>query len=176
MDTASSEHKTTSAEGNAPQPTSTTPPAPGYWMAPDGSWHPPQPHQGPSRPSANGIATAGLVLGILGLCLFWLTGLGALLGLLATIFGAIGLTTARRQPDRPRYGHAITGLVTGVLAMVLSIGFLIAVVFLAEGAEDTFERVARDLDSDSSFDIDEINSDPSDGSCDADRWMQDPDC
>jgi hypothetical protein len=74
-------------------------------------------------PQANGMATAGLVCGILGLVLFWL--FGWILSLLAIIFGAIGIGKAR-QVGRGR-GAAIGGLVCGVIGIVLPIVAVIAI-------------------------------------------------
>jgi hypothetical protein len=151
------------------------PPAPGYWMAADGSWHPPQTSpvaQTPPASPGNGLATAALVLGIIGICLFWLTGVGVLLGLLAVIFGAVGVSTARRHEGRPNERRAWAGIITGVTAVVLSIVAIVALMVLADSVDDTFMRTWEDLDSTGTG----INTDRSDGVCDERRFMQDPDC
>ena len=46
--------------------------------------------------TANGLGTAGMVLGIVGAVICLVPVVGFLLGLLATIFGGIGLTKANR--------------------------------------------------------------------------------
>lgn len=155
------------------------PPGPGYWKASDGNWYPPQssapqappppppgygsvfgmpPPPGASVAQTNGMATAALVLGIVGICLFWAVGLGALLGLLAVIFGGIGMSKAKSIPGEPLKGRAQAGLITGIIAIVAGVAFFVAVV---AAVDDEF---------------DQINSDPSDGRCDPDRYLQDPDC
>jgi uncharacterized integral membrane protein len=83
------------------------------------------PQTQPARPvSGGGMATAALVFGILALITsFTLVG-GLLLGLLALIFGVIGLRRASRGLALGR-GRAIAGIILGVLAIVVS-GALIA--------------------------------------------------
>jgi hypothetical protein len=80
----------------------------------------------PARPiGGGGMATAALVLGILAVITsFTLIG-GLLLGLLAVIFGIIGLRRANRGLALGR-GRAIAGIILGLLGMVLA-GALIAI-------------------------------------------------
>ena len=90
-----------------------------------------QPMPGPAEPSTqpylvkprNGAGVAALVLGLLGLVLAILVlpaPLGALLGLLALIFGIIGISRAGRGEATNR-GQAVTGLITGILALALGV-------------------------------------------------------
>lgn len=85
------------------------------------------PMPGPIEPSTqpyllkprNDAGVAALVLGLLGLVLALLVlpaPLGALLGLLAVIFGVVGISRASRGEATNR-GQAITGLITGILAL-----------------------------------------------------------
>jgi hypothetical protein len=67
--------------------------------------------------ASNGMGTAGLVLGIIGLVLSWVPAWGLLLGVLAATFGAIGYSKARRGMAT-NSGSAIAGLVMGILATV----------------------------------------------------------
>lgn len=69
-------------------------------------------------PKNSGLATASLVLGILAVIL-GIGGVGALLGLLAIIFGAISLKSNK--------GMALTGIITGTIGILL---FIATVVFL----------------------------------------------
>jgi hypothetical protein len=81
----------------------------------------------PARPvGGGGMATAALVLGILALITsFTLIG-GVLLGLLAIIFGIIGLRRANRGLALGR-GRAIAGIILGLL------GILVAAALIAVG-------------------------------------------
>jgi hypothetical protein len=69
----------------------------------------------------NGPGTASLVLGIVGLVLFF--GPGALFGLIGAALAVIGLRRARKGIASNR-GVAIAGLITSMLAVVLSLIFL----------------------------------------------------
>ncbi len=112
-----------------------------------------------AAPESNGMAIAALVLGILSLVTFWLCGLGAVLGLVAIVLGAVALSKANKTPARDGRGQAIAGIVTGAIAVV---GLLASsAIFVIAADEGEF---------------DQINTDPSDGFCDSDRFMQDPDC
>ncbi len=105
------------------------------------------------------MAVAAMVTGIVSLVTFWLCGLGAVLGLVAVVLGIIALSKANKTPARTGRGQAIAGIATGGVALVITIAFLAFFVFAAENT-----------------DFQEINTDPSDGFCDSDRFMEDPDC
>jgi MFS-type transporter involved in bile tolerance (Atg22 family) len=79
---------------------------------------PPPPPVSQSQTTRTGLSTAALVMGVVGSCIGLIPILGILalpLGILAIIFGIVGI---RR---RAKEGFAIAGLVTGLLALVLSI-------------------------------------------------------
>ena len=100
-------------------------PPPGGYQAPG--------YQSPGYPAArgrrNGMGTAALVLGVVALVLVILllfSPLGAFLGLLAILFGILGLIRANRGEADNR-GQAVAGLVTGAVALLLGILFTISV-------------------------------------------------
>ncbi|WP_370412264.1 DUF4190 domain-containing protein [Streptomyces fradiae] len=93
-------------------------------------WGPPGTPGAPQPPfpqPSNGLGVAALVLGIVGLVtaiipfLFWL---GAILGLLALIFGIVGTARAGKGLATNK-GMAVTGLVLGVLAMIVAVVWVI---------------------------------------------------
>ncbi|HEV3398463.1 MAG TPA: DUF4190 domain-containing protein [Actinomycetes bacterium] len=102
--------------------------------------YPPQPGQGPSasyqapgypatRPRRNGMGTTALVLGVVALTLVLLllfSPLGAFLGLVAVLFGILGLMRANRGEADNR-GQAVAGLVTGGIALLVGIFLTISV-------------------------------------------------
>jgi hypothetical protein len=117
---------------------------PGWWLAADGKWYPPEsaagseaqaaPPRSGSAPSAptsggNGFAVAALVLGIIGFLFgfipltFFMAGL---LGILAVIFGVVGRKRAKQRGLKT--GTATTGTVFGILAIIMSIVGLIILV------------------------------------------------
>ena len=147
------------------------PPGPGWWLASDGRYYPPEQAPGAQAPpppaftaysqygapfvqtTTNGLAIASMVLGIL-----WIYWIGSILAL---VFGYVAKgqidRAAGRQTGR---GMAIAGIVLGWIGVAA----LALVVVLALAFSD-------DID-----DLDDINTDPSDGFCDEDRFLQDPDC
>lgn len=101
--------------------------------------HDPNQHQG------NGMAVAGLVLGILGLILCWIPFLGWILALLGVIFGALGMGKAKKIGGKGN-GMAIAGLVTGALGLLLGIVLFVLAMMAVKKVEREFEReLERDL-------------------------------
>ena len=115
----------TDAPSDPPQyPTQPGPPPDQY---PAGQYPPGGYQAAPRR--RNGMGTAALVLGVLALVLVLLlifSPLGAFLGLLAVIFGIVGIVRANRREADNR-GQAVAGLVTGGLALLFGIWFTISV-------------------------------------------------
>jgi hypothetical protein len=146
------------------------PPGPGWWLASDGRYYPPE--QAPGAPASppppaftayspyapgivqatttNGLAIASMVLGIL-----WLYWIGSILAL---VFGYVAKGQIERSAGRQSgKGMAIAGIVLGWIG----VGVLALVIVLAIAFGD---------------DVDGINSDPSDGVCNEERFLEDPDC
>ena len=74
----------------------------------------------PPAPTAlprNGMGTAALVLGIIAAVTFF-TGWGVILGILAIIFGGVGMGRASRGEATNR-GMAVAGLVLGIASFIL---------------------------------------------------------
>ena len=83
-------------------------------------------------PPGNGIGIAGGVCGIVAVVLCWIPFVdyvSIVLGALAIIFGALGIRHANTYGGGGK-GMAITGVVTGIVALVISILFL-AIVYAA---------------------------------------------
>jgi hypothetical protein len=101
--------------------------------------------------ATNGLAIASLVLGIL-----WFCGVGAILAL---VFGYIAKGQIDRSEGRQSgRGMAIAGIVLGWIGIA---GLVLWIVFIV--------AVGEEVDNG-------INSDPSDGFCNEERFLQDPDC
>lgn len=67
----------------------------------------------------NSMATAGMVLGIIGIIFCWVPVLNWILAALAIIFGGIGL--ARVKTRGVGKGKAISALILGIIVIVLNI-------------------------------------------------------
>ena len=132
--------------------------------------YPPQPGQGPpgdypppgqapaggyptagypaARPRRNGMGVTALVLGVVALTLVVLllfSPLGAFLGLLAVLFGILGLVRANRGEADNR-GQAVAGLVTGGIALLVGVFLTISIgTWFATHVND-FNEFGRCLD------------------------------
>jgi FtsH-binding integral membrane protein len=75
----------------------------------------------------NGLGVAALVLGIISLLfMIFLPPIGVVLGILALIFGIIGVRRARRGEATNR-GQALAGAITGGIGLVASVVILTVV-------------------------------------------------
>lgn len=68
----------------------------------------------------NGMAVAGLVLGILGLVFCWVAVIGWILALLGVIFGGVGMSKANKIGGKGK-GMAVAGLACGAIGLILGI-------------------------------------------------------
>jgi hypothetical protein len=84
--------------------------------------------------SSNGFAVASLVLGIVSLVMFFTVWLPFLLGVLAIVFGTLGISRANKLGGKQK-GLAIAGIVCGAVAMVLAILFIVLIVNVASDQE-----------------------------------------
>lgn len=124
-------------EGQAGSPPP-APPVPGWWLASDGNWYPPQGAPGgpgapppygppPSTPygytpyaptqGTNGLAIASMVLGIL-----WIYWIGSIL---AVIFGFVAMSQIKERSQGGK-GMATAGLILGFIGL----GTLVLVILL----------------------------------------------
>jgi membrane-bound ClpP family serine protease len=114
--------------------------------------YPTQPGQPPGQyPAAgrrNGMGTAALVLGVVALVLVLLllfSPIGAFLGLLAVLFGILGIIRANRGEADNR-GQAVAGLVTGGIALLVGIFFTISIGVWFSTHVNDFNRFGQCID------------------------------
>jgi hypothetical protein len=125
------------------------------YQPPPGPPYQPPPGQGPptgypaTTGRRNGMGTTALVIGVVALVLVVLllfAPLGAFLGLLAVLFGILGLVRVNRGEADNR-GQAVTGLITGAIALLLGVFFTISVgTWFATHVND-FNRFGRCMDN-----------------------------
>ncbi len=84
----------------------------------------PQPGPPPPQEQGNGMAVAGLVLGILGAVLFFVPFIGWILAILGIIFGAVGNSKANKIGGKGK-GMAIAGLILGLIGLVVGVGLFV---------------------------------------------------
>ncbi|GHG27635.1 DUF4190 domain-containing protein [Streptomyces hydrogenans] len=118
----------------------------GYPAAGPGAYGYPPAHPSPYGPMPgqyNGMGTAGMVLGIIGTCLFWFYGVPSIvLGVLALIFGILGRKRAHRG-EASNGGAATAGIVLGIVSAVLGAA-VVALVVWAVVSYDEYEESGRE--------------------------------
>ena len=87
--------------------------------------------QSAPAPQGNGLAVAGLVLGIIAVAFFWMWPIAIICGILGIVFGAIGVSKAKRLGGTKR-GMALAGLILGILGLVGSIVFIFVIISAVE--------------------------------------------
>jgi uncharacterized membrane protein len=91
----------------------------------------------------NGLAIPALVLGVLAVVLFWTVLGGILLGVLAVVFGILGMRRARRG-GAPHGGLSIAGAVLGGLGLIASL--VIVVIGASVVGSDEFKNLQECVD------------------------------
>ena len=81
---------------------------------------------------SNAMAVASLILGIVGLVLFWIPVVGFVLAILAMVFGGMGI--ARAKAGGGSKGLAVAGLTLGAIDVVLMILAVAAVITIGSHA------------------------------------------
>jgi serine/threonine protein kinase len=98
----------------------------------------------------NGIGTAGLVFGILGLILSFIpfaSFLGFLLCLLAIIFGAKGISNVRKNSNlSSTKGMSTTGLVIGIIGLLISMLMSIGLIYVLNFQDSDGDGVLNTYD------------------------------
>jgi hypothetical protein len=143
-------------EHAAPPPTAPpAPPVPGWWLASDGNWYPPQAAPGGAvaptpygpppnvpygyapyqQPTTNGLAVASMVLGIL-----WIYWIGSIL---AIIFGFIAMSQIKERHQGGK-GMATAGLVLGFIGLGLLV-LVVLIVALGNNATVKFSSVSTSI-------------------------------
>ncbi|WP_371576611.1 DUF4190 domain-containing protein [Streptomyces sp. NBC_01314] len=84
-------------------------------------------------PPSNGMGIAAMVLGICAAVLFCLWPLAILLGVMAVVFGCVGRAKVRRG-EATNPGHALAGIICGVVGILLGIGFIVLII-VAPGSD-----------------------------------------
>jgi uncharacterized membrane protein len=77
----------------------------------------------PAVKGGNGMAVAGLVLGIVALLLCWFPPAGVVLGLVGLVLSIVGLAKSRSRGSGR--GAAIAGLILSIVAIVLALVMLV---------------------------------------------------
>ena len=80
----------------------------------------------PPARRANGMATAGLVMGILSVTIGWLC-CGPLFSVLGIIFSAVAISQINKHPlAQPGKGVAIAGLVLSIVGLIIAVAAIFA--------------------------------------------------
>jgi len=129
----------TRAEDVLPQTQWAPPPPPPPPTINGGGYYAPPPYGAPPPVQvSNGLATAAMVCGIVGICLSWVPFVGFILAILAVALGAPGWKRANKGAGSK--GQAITGVILGTIVLAISVlvtlAFLSAVGSAAKGVSE----------------------------------------
>jgi hypothetical protein len=146
-DTPSDQPQYPTQPGQPPGQYSGQPPGQ-YSEQPPGQYSGQPPGQYPAARRRNGMGTAALVLGVVALVLVLLllfSPIGAFLGLLAVLFGILGIMRANRGEADNR-GQAVAGLVTGAVALLVGVFFTISIGVWFSTHVNDFNRFGQCID------------------------------
>ncbi len=101
-----------------------------------------------SKPRKKGLCIASMILGIVALVLFCIWYISIPCGILAIIFGALGVKTMDK-------GMAVAGIVTGAIGLVISICIIMAIFIfgVAIGLTDAIENSTNNNYYNSYYDL-----------------------
>ncbi len=89
------------------------------------------PYGYPVHKKTNGMSLAGMILGIVSICLFWLSIFDIPVAITGLVLSLIGRAQIKKKPhELTGNGLALTGIITSILAIVLIIIVLIIAVNL----------------------------------------------
>lgn len=128
---------------------------------------------GESSAMATVLSALALVIAIVSTAGFWWKGYGGAAGLIAVIFAVVAVHSSSAAPVRALGTSAI---ILGSIAMSLTLGVQLVSRFVEDSFNDAFNGAGIELDSSGSGPERRINSDPPDGECDRERFIEDPDC
>ncbi|MFF7727607.1 DUF4190 domain-containing protein [Streptomyces sp. NPDC008001] len=130
-------NRSSAAPGAAPYGMQTPPYGQGLYgpgaYQPGAYGYPAAPFYMPPAPS-NGLGLAALVLGIVGTVLAPTVVLGAVLGILAVVFGAVGRAKVRKG-EATNPGQALAGLILGGVGLVVTV--LMVIVYINIDVDDS---------------------------------------
>lgn len=69
--------------------------------------------------STSGMSVSSMVLGIVGIVFVWAPFLGVICAILGIIFGGIGISQTKKNPNLTGRGMAIAGLVCGIIGIAV---------------------------------------------------------
>ena len=88
----------------------------------------------------NGLAVAGLVMGILALVLCWIPFLNWILAVLGIVFGGVGMSKANKGASGK--GLAVAGLVLGLVGFVFG---TVIFIYAVAAAKEINHEIQREL-------------------------------
>ena len=102
-------------------------------MPPPQMPYPPQPGMGYGQRPGNGLAVAGMVLGILGLLFFWIPFLNIIVNGVGLALSSAGLSRAGKIGGAGK-GMAVAGLVCSLIGLMLSLWIVYAWIVIVQAA------------------------------------------
>jgi type II secretory pathway pseudopilin PulG len=92
----------------------------------------------PAQRQGNGLAIAGMVMGILAIVLFWTSFIDLIIAILAIVFSIVGLRKARTVGVGR--GAAMAGLITGIVGLVLATILIVIALVAVKGFTEYMKK------------------------------------
>jgi Tfp pilus assembly protein PilE len=99
----------------------------------------PPPQQAVPQQDGNGLAVAGMVLGILGLVLCWVAIIGWIVAIVGVVLSALGMSKAKKLGGKNK-GMAVAGLVCGIVGLAIGIIFFVIAMTAVSAFDDYVKK------------------------------------
>jgi hypothetical protein len=99
----------------------------------------PPPQQAVPQQDGNGLAVAGMVLGILGLVLCWVAIIGWVVAIVGVVLSALGMSKAKKLGGKNK-GMAVAGLVCGIVGLAIGIIFFVIAMTAVSAFDDYVKK------------------------------------
>lgn len=104
-------------------------------------------NQNQNNTVSNGIAIAGMVLGIISIVLCWIPFVPVVLGIVGLILGVKGMRKSNTLPQNKGKGMGITGIICGSMGTLVSVIYTIVWIMIIVVAKMDYDEASNNYNS-----------------------------